>query len=170
MKKVIFIVVLMPLFALAQGGELVVGERTVSYDSSTSTDAGTLYYAGDNMVASENGAVMLVFENDQLILEAHDTNGDGVLDAFLTLDSSDEVVSMTGEGASVFERPEVKEFSELMAERGAGSAGAPDEQDLVGSVDSISIPRYQNYTLYLWLVLIAGGGYWYYRKRQQKGE
>lgn len=164
MKKIFFGILLLPLVTLAQAGELNIGESRVYYDSSSSTEAGTLYYQSDNLVASEHGGITLVYENDVVVLEAHDTDGDGKLDAFLEL-NDDEVTSMTGEGASVFERPETVEFEELLAE---GGSEAATQDDLVGSLDSITIPGGGGFPWWIILLLAIGGGYWFYKKRQEK--
>ena len=116
-------------------------------------------------MASESDGVTLVYENDGVILEAHDTDGDGKLDAFLTLDNNEEVTSIIGEGAGAFERPEVVEFEDLVAEEGGSEAAA--EEDLVGSLDSITIPGSGLPWLPIIIVLLAAvGGYRFYKKRK----
>ncbi len=166
MKRIIFTILLLPLLTFAQtDGELTIGSKTVSYDTTTEVNGGMLYYQGDDLVASTHGKVALVYQEGQAVLEAHDTNDDGVFDAFLTLDSEGAVTKMEGEGASVFTRPEVVEFADLRAYEEKESAAA-NEEDLVGSLDSITIPGYHNYLLYVFIALLISGGYWYYRKRK----
>lgn len=162
----VFVVMLLPMLTLAQGGELTVGERTVTYDASIITETGILYYQGDEMVASEREGMTLLYEDSMPILEAHDTNNDGTLDTFVTLDANEDMVEVTGEGAEMFTRPEAVEFA-VLQEVGGGEAAAHDEEDLVGSLDSITIPKYQNYALYAWVLILAGGGYWYYRRKKR---
>ena len=164
MKKIFLTILLLPLVSLAQAGELNVGDKNVAYDSVSEKEAVTLYYQGETLVASESDGVTLVYENDVLALEAHDTDGDGKLDAFLTLDSNEEVTSMTGEGVSAFERPETVEFEDLIAEGGSEAAA---EEDLVGSLDSITIPGSGLPWLPIIIVLLAAvGGYRFYKKRK----
>ena len=167
MKKILFALLLLPLLTFAQeGGELTIGERTVAYTNSTENELGTYYYADDSLVASVHEKVSLVYENDIAVLEAHDTNGDGTLDAFLSLDSEGEVTEMTGEGASIFERPETVEFADLMAADGGGSEVSDSDEDLVGDLDSITIPGNHNYTFYIFTVIFIGVAYWWYRRKK----
>ncbi len=157
---------LLPLLTFAQAdGELTIGDKSVSYDTTTEVSGGMLYYQGEDLVASTLGKVALVYQDGQAVLEAHDTNDDGVLDTFLTLDREGAVTKMEGEGSSVFTRPEVVEFADLRAYEEKESAAA-NEDDPVGSLDSITIPSYHNYTLYVFILFLIGGGYWYYRKRK----
>lgn len=167
MKTFVFAILPLPLLVFAQE-TLTVGEETISYDTRTETEVGVLYHQGDILMASEHTGVTLVYENEQVVLAAYDTDADGTLDAFVAFDETEAMTGITGDGASAFEQPEVKEFSDLMAERGAGGAGAPDE-DLVGPLDSITIPGQgvPVATIILWLVIIAAG-YWVYKKKKDK--
>lgn len=162
---------LVPVLSFAQdGGELLAGEQMVVYDNATTTDAGTLFYQDNNLVASEHQGVTLLYQDDQVTLEAHDMNGDGALDAFLTLNAEGEVVDITGEGASVFERPDTVEFAELLArEGGAGEASATDEEeDLVGSLDSITIPDGAgSWLVPVFILVTIVAGWWYFKGRKK---
>lgn len=173
MKKILITLLLFPLLTFAQtGGELSVGEQTITYDTSTEIDSGVLFYLEDVLVASEHGVVMLVYQDDQVVLEAHDISGDGEYDTFLTLNEAGEVTKMEGEGVSAFERPEPVEFDDLLAESGgAGEAGTPDE-DLVGSLDSITIPGSgKAFWFPIFLVISIVAGWWYFRgKNKDEGD
>lgn len=169
MKKIFLLLLLLPVVALAQGGELEVGGETFLYDSIVEKDALSLYYQGETLVASTHEGITLVYKDDQVVLEAHDTEGNGELDTFLTLDSNGEVVKIEGDGAEAFERPEIVELNELIANGGGSEAAA--QEDLVGSLDSIKIPGggIPFGTIVLWLTIV-GGGYWFYRKKKAKAE
>jgi len=125
MKKIFLTILLLPLVSLAQAGNLVVGDKNVAYDSVSEKEVATLYYQGETLVASESDGVVVVYENDQVVLEAHDTDGDGELDAFLTLGNDGEVMKTEGDGAEVFRRPETVEVAELIANGGGSFAAAP---------------------------------------------
>lgn len=176
MRKLIFVLLLLPLVTLAQaGGELTVGEQTITYDSQVKSEAGVLYFLGDDLVASEQGVVTLVYENDEVVLEAHDTDGDGQLDAFIALDGQGEVVEITGDRADAFVRPEVVEFTDLLKRSeevggGSGASTSSTDEDLVGDLDSITIPRYHNYVQWALFILLVGGGVWWYRKKKRGKE
>lgn len=163
MKKIILILALFPVFLFAEGGVLTVGEETVSYDTVFPTETGTLYYSDETLVASEHDAVTLIYKDDIAVLEAHDTDSDGNLDTFITLDSNGNTTNISGPGADTFTRPETVEFSTLLADRGADNT----QEDLVGNLDSIDIPRYHNYTLYVILILLSVGGFWWYRRKRK---
>jgi hypothetical protein len=174
MKYLFFSILLLPIVSFAQSSsELVVGEQSVSYDGTTTTDTGTLYYQENTLVASEHQGVTLLYQDEQVTLEAHDTDGDGALDVFLTLGAEGEVVDTSGEGASMFERPETVEFAEFLAsEGGGGFAAAPTaEEDLVGSLDSITIPSGAGSWLVPVFILAAiVAGWWYFRGRKKFDE
>lgn len=165
MKKIILILALIPILTFAESGVLTLGKETVSYDAVFSTETGTLYYTGDTLVASEHKKVTILYKNDLPILEAHDTNNDGVADTFITLDSDGNTIDTTGPGADTFIRPETVEFSTLIADKNTDYTDA-SEEDLVGSLDSITIPRYRNFTLYVIILLLLTGGYYWYRRRK----
>lgn len=164
MKKYIYFIALIPFFAFAQAGELEVGEHTISYDSATTSEAGTLYYSGDTLVASQHPTTILVYENEQVVLEAHDTNADGELDTFVQLDTEEAIMNVTGEGAEALARPTAISLNELMSED-TDETGTLD--DLVTNLDSITIPRYHNYTLYGFVIILIGGGFWWYRRQKR---
>ena len=166
MKKLILILALFPTLLFAESGTLTLDNKTINYDSTISNEVGTLYYAGETLVASEHETVTILYENDLPVLEAHDTDNDGTPDTFLTLDAEEEIVNITGSGADVFTRPAVVEFSTDMNQDNADSI----EEDLVGSLDSITIPKYRNYTLYIIIILLLAGGYWWYRKRKRNSK
>ncbi len=172
MKKYLLILLLAPLLTFAQvEGELVVGENIVTYDRMVETDTSTMYFSADDMVASKIDGITMLYEYGRATLEAHDTDNDGTLDVFLTLDKFDQIKSATGTGVSVFERPAIVSFDELrtLADSEAQVDAQPSD-DLVGSVSSIKIPRYHNWKLYVAIVLLAGGGFWWYRKRKEKDD
>lgn len=166
MKQIFILLMFLPFIAFAQVGEVVVGDMTVSYDTEVQKEGGTLYYFEDLLVASVHDGVTLVYENELAVLEAHDTDDDGTLDAYLTLDENGEVSATVGPGAAFFERPAPVEFDELLGEEIGGDGSAAGNQDLVGSLDSITIPKYHNWLLYGFIaLLVAGGGFWWHRKR-----
>jgi len=153
------------------GGELVLGESTITYDEVDNSEGVEYYYKDDSLVASKHENIWLVYEKDAVIYEAHDTNNDGDPDVFFKLDSNENVVDITGESADQFERPEVKEFSDLLSEANdveGESFIEGNTEDLVGDMSSIKIPKYHNYTLYVFILLLLGGGYWWYRKKQKE--
>jgi len=161
MKNIFFILLLLPLITFAQErGSLTIGKITVSYDRMEQSDDTTYYFIDDTLIASEHGNASFLYKNDQATFEAHDTNGDGELDAFLRLDSDAMVTEITGEGASVFERNEPKEFESK------SFSSNQDNDDLVGDLSSIKIPKYYNWKLYGLIVLLIGGGTWWYRKKK----
>jgi len=163
MKKLLFVLVFLPIITLAQGGELVVGEKTISYASSTEKDGITLYYENDALAASQHDGVWLVYNNDEVVYEAHDTNSDGESDTFIALNGEGEVVEITGLAAENLERPAAVEFRDLM---GSGADGESlSDEDLVGDLSSITIPSYHNYLLYFIILATIGGGIWWYRKK-----
>jgi LPXTG-motif cell wall-anchored protein len=163
MKKIILIIILFPLFLFADSDLLTVGEETVSYETVFSTETGTLYYKDEKLVASEHEAVTLIYKDDLPVFEAHDTDGDGTLDTFITLDSNENITNISGPGAKTFTRPETVEFSTLLSERGTDNI----QEDLVGNLDSIDIPRYHNYTLYVIIILLIAGAFWWYRRKRK---
>lgn len=166
MKKIFLLLLLLPVVTIAQGGDLEVNGETFLYDSIVEKDTLSLYYQGETLVASTHEGITLIYKNDQVVLEAHDTDKNGELDAFLTLDSNGEVMKIEGRGAEIFERPEIVEVDELIASGGGSEAAA--QEDLVGSLDSIKIPGggVPLATIILWLAII-GGGYWFYRKKKE---
>jgi hypothetical protein len=126
----------------------------------------TLYYEGETLVASEQPGLTQVFRDDRAVLQAIDTTGDGTPDTFLTLDTEANITDVTGVGADQFTDPEPADFDELLAEAGGGSAAA--EEDLVGPLDSIDIPKSGGFPWWIiLLLLIGGGGYWFYRKKNR---
>ena len=167
MKKLLLGILVLPLLVLAEEGELRVGGEVIAYDESSLTESGVLYYFNDELVASEHGAVLLVYKDDQVVMEAHDITGDGEFSTILTLDQSGAVVEVKGDGAEQFERPEVVELEELLAVD--GGAGAPDD-DLVGDLSSITIPKYRNYTFYIMTIVLLGSAYWWHRRKNGKEE
>jgi len=113
------------MMVFAQAGEVVVGEKTIAYDSFSENENSVYYYLGDSLVVSQHDKVWLVYENDFAVLEAHDTDNDGELDVFLKLDKNENIIAVTGKKAPSFERPDSVEFEELLgAEMSAGEAGA----------------------------------------------
>ena len=166
MKFLLLIALFLPFTVFAQDAhELTVGERTVQYEITIDDGGNTLYYQGDTMVAVTSEGVWILYENDQVVYEAHDTNEDGTADAFLTLDSKGDVTAMTGDGAKSFERPEVDVFS---VGRDTDSITLAEE-DLVGDLSSITIPGGTSYTWYLVLAaFLAAGGYLLYRKHHSQ--
>jgi hypothetical protein len=169
MKQLFIVCLLAPCLAFAQAGEVVVGDLTVQYDAVVEKNDVLLYYSADTLVLSEHESTTLVYKNDELVLEAHDTDGDGVLDAYLTVDQSGEVSAMTGPGVTFFERAAPVEFNELLSQE-VVDGGGDTEADLVGSLDSITIPKYHNWLLYgFGALVVVGGGVWVYRKKK-KGE
>lgn len=169
MKKIIFTLLLTPVLLFAQeSSSLTIGDRTIEYERSSQFDGSTYYYIGTDLVASEHDGVSLVYESDAVVLEAHDTDNDGTPDTFLEIDTAGEVKSVTGQGSEAFVRPETIEFVELLEGEGSGSfAAAPDNADLVGSLDSIKIPKYHNWKLYGLIIVLIGGGVWWYRKKRK---
>ena len=170
MKTLLFIFLMLPLLTFAQmGGELTVGERAVVYDEMTDFDGVEYYYKDNGLAASKHGNAWLVYEKDIVVYEAHDTDDDGNPDVFFTIDSNENVVEIVGESAAQFERPEVIEFSDLLNEISNVEGEAfyeGDVEDLVGDLSSIKIPKYHNYTLYVFILIFLGGGYWWYRKKK----
>ena len=168
MKKIFFTILLLPLLSFAQeGGEITIGEQTVVYDQMEVTEAATYYYSENNLVASEHGAISFVYENDAAVLEAHDTDGDGTLDAFIKLSADAQEVEVTGAGANAFQTEEPVEFADLVAERGGSEAAAPTDS-LVENIDAIKIPSYHNWKLYIITVIFIAAAYWWHRRKNKK--
>ena len=169
MKKIILTLLLLPLLTFAQaGGEFSVGGETIPYDITKQIESGVLFYSEDILVASEHGAVMFVYQNDKAILEAHDISGDGEYDTFLTIGATGEVTKMEGEGMSAFERPEPVEFADLLE---ASEGAATIDDDLVGSLDSITIPGSGNAIWFpIFLVVAIVTGWWYFRGKNKDDE
>jgi hypothetical protein len=98
-----------------------------------------------------------------VVLEAHDISGDGEFDTFLTLDENEAVVKLEGEQQSAFERPAVVEFDELLA----NDDTAEDDEDLVGDLDSITIPGSGNGVWFLvFFAVFIFASWWYFRNRK----
>ncbi len=168
MKLFLFTLLLLPVLTFAQeGGQVTIGDRTVAYDSSEVRDGNAYYFNGADLVASEHPGSAFVYVNDQAVLEAHDTTGDGSVDTFVSLDTNGQQTSVTGEGVDKFTKGEPTEFADLVAEKGGSEAAAQD--DLVGSLDRITIPGggIPAWTYILWIVIL-GGGYWLYKKRKNE--
>jgi hypothetical protein len=151
---------------LAIGGSLDIAGDTVLYDVTTSTEGGTFYFAEDELVISSHGSLLLLYKNGLPTLEAHDTNNDGTPDTYITLTPEGDVTGITGDATETFTRPPQVDLATLIAD-GEGKR-LPDHstEDLVGSLDSITVPRYHNYILYGFLIILSGGGYWWYRRRK----
>ena len=150
MKKLFLLTLLLPLLTFAQTeSNLVIGSTPVQYDSKTETVEGTYYYRNESLVASEHEGISIVYEFESAVLEAHDTDGDGVLDTFLKLDKFNEIKSVEGSGVSEFERPESVEFSNLL-EDDTDNNEAATQEDLVGDLSSIKI----NLPLLLIMILV----------------
>jgi len=169
MKRLFIVLLAVPLLVSAQtGGETTVGDMVVQYDSSAEKDSGVLYYASDSLVLSEHDGVTLVYQDGTVVLEAHDTDDDGTLDAYLTLDENGEVLAMAGPGVAFFERPSTVEFEELLGVEMITNDSTASNQDLVGSLDAITIPRYHNWSLYVvGLLFLIGGGFWWTRRTKK---
>ena len=117
MRFLFLLIFLIPLTLNAQSaGTITIGERTVNYDSMIESGGSNLYYQDDTLVASEHGSSAFVYENDVAVLEAHDTDGDGSYDTFLTLDASGEMLGVTGSGADRFTRAEPTTLEDLIAQ------------------------------------------------------
>ncbi len=161
MKKIFLLILAIPFLALAQGpGELKVDNKTVHYESSIETEVGTLYYVGDTLVASKDDTMTILYKNDTPTFEAHDTNGDGKADVFFTLDKNEKVLKITGESANSFKRPNVLELNQLLSK----DSNTTETEDLVGSLDSITIPGGTNWTLWIILAILFGGTIlWYFK-------
>jgi len=173
MKKILFTLLLLPLITFAQADKLILGEMVVEYDSVVEKEGLILYYLGDSMVASEHGDLWVAYEDNIDVIEAYDTDDDGKPDTFVTLNSVGEVKEVAGVEADNFMVPDVVEFDELMKEeeevrRNDGSeAPIVPSENLVDNLDSITIPKYHNYTLYgFFVVLLAGGVWWFKNKRK----
>jgi hypothetical protein len=165
MKKILLAVLFLPFFTLAQTGELFVGDQTIVYDARSEQEFGTLYFLNEQLVASQHETVTIIYEDDRAVLEAFDTNADGALDVFVALDTEDEVISITGERASYVERPVIREFADRLATDVSEQRGT---EDLVGSLDAITIPGQGVPVLPTLLLLgVLGGGYWGYKKYKQ---
>ncbi|MCD5381524.1 MAG: hypothetical protein LR008_03040, partial [Candidatus Pacebacteria bacterium] len=158
-----------PLLASAQAGELIFGEMIVEYESVVEKDGVALYYQGESMVVSDHGDLWVVYKGDEEVLEAYDTTNDGRPDTYVTLNSAGEVEEIVGAGADSFSAPAVIEFSELLKEveeeGGVEEASVP-EDDLVGDLDSIKIPKYHNYGFYVFTIVFIAGAYWWYRRHE----
>jgi len=166
MKQFLLFLLFVPFLVSAQTEkEVIVGDMVVQYDAVIEKESSVLYFLADALVLSEHDAVTLVYQKDTVVLEAHDTDGDGVLDAYLSLDENGDLSAVTGEGARLFERPEPVELSELMEEGAREGKVDTSAVDPVGSLDSITIPKYRNWTLYGLVLLFLGGGVWWYRRR-----
>jgi len=153
-----------PLLLFAQTESILhIGAQTITYDKEAKVGEVTLYYQADTLVASQQADVWIMYKDDQAVLEAYDTNTDGTPDTFVTLSKEGEVQAVTGEGATELERPVVVPFDDLLSKE-TGTTGT--EEDLVGDISSITIPSYHNYTLYTLVLLVLGGGYWWYKKRK----
>ncbi|MCA9355159.1 hypothetical protein KC865_01235 [Candidatus Kaiserbacteria bacterium] len=170
MKKITLTLLLLPMLAFAEAGELTVGEQTVLYDSSKRVESGVLYYSGGELVASEHGVVMFLYQNNEAVLEAHDISGNGEFDTFLTLNSEGGVSRVSGEGSGQLERKKTVELSDLMAEGGAGSEASGPPEDLVGPLDSITVSSYQDYRLYIITVIFIVLAYWWHRRKKNGDE
>jgi len=169
MRILIFTILLLPLMTFAQeGGILQIGGTSVNYTSQLEAEGAILYYQDDTLVASEHGGISLVYENDKVVLEGHDTDGDGAPDTFLTLDQNEEIAEVEGLSADKFERVVTTDFDPGSSGIDSPSAAAQDA-DLVGSIDRITIPG-GGLPWFVWLLvallLAAGGGYWWYRTRK----
>lgn len=158
---------MLPVVALAQteevveSSELTLGETVVAYDEIVESEAAVYYYVEGELVASEHESVWLVYEDEAVVLEAHDTTGDGEADTFVTVNDAGVVSSVTGEGAEALTAPEIVAF-----EAGAGEAGAPD---LVGDVSKIKGPgEGGEYVFIIAILLIIGAGLWWWMKRRQE--
>ncbi len=178
MKYILFIL-LVPYVVLAEApGTLEIGELTVVYEELTQIEGGELYYSADALVASAhdydgNGAfdTWLTYNGEFLEFEAHDNTGDGAPDTFISVTKDGEVIGIEGEGADRFKKPEIVDFSERVDTTGGGFAAAPpnDTTDLVGSLDRVDIPGrgLPLGTILLWLLIIGAAGYWWYRRKNQ---
>lgn len=167
MKKILLTLLMFPLLVSAQAGELVLGEMTVEYETVVEKDSSTLYFVGDEMVVSDHGDLWVVYKDGEDILEAYDTTHDGEPDTFITLSSTGEVMGVTGFGADRFTIPEVVEFDELLSEmeEGGSEASTLEDEDLVGSLGSIKIPKYHNYGFYAFTIIFITAAYWWYRRK-----
>jgi hypothetical protein len=165
MRFLLLTILLLPAIVSAQGESLIVGDRTIQYDNVHEGETAKLFYQGETMVASEHADITIVYENDRAVLQAFDTDDDGTLDAFVELDNEANIESVTGPGADTFARPETVEFEASL------ESDETDEEDLVGSLDSITIPRHGlPWFLILLLLVIGGFGYWYLKLKKQNSE
>ena len=153
-------IVIAPLSTSAES--LSVGDTNVQYDTVSEVDTTTLYYQKDALVASESGEIIVIYKNERAVMEAHDTNADGSPDTFITLDATDSVQDVSGTGATELIPPPVTEFTDLLA----GEVVEQDAlEDLVGSLESITVPKHRSYGLYLFFLLLVAGGWWWYKKK-----
>ncbi len=165
----IFLIALIPsavgaqTISLGEGGD-------VEYTEKFEFENVELFYNGDELVLSahdENGdgvfETWLWYRDDIVVREGHDTDTVAGPDAFFELNTNEDVTREFGEGISTYTKPDIVSFETRIEE-----GGISETEDLVGDLSSITIPGGSNPFLIVLFVIIAILGFvWWKRQRNR---
>lgn len=192
MKKLLLLCLLFPIFVLAQAedieseGEAVpedvlfVGGLEISYDTQYEVDGGVMYYQwlgeveedDERLVASTHDVdgdeaadpeLWLVYADNKVVVEAHDTTGDGVPDIFVNLNDVGDVESITGDKAETVVPAEATKFIPDVPQASDGV----NTKELVGDLSDITVEK-EDYSWMLFVVMLLAGGLFYFFFKRQK--
>ncbi len=176
MSKIIlgtaFIFFLAPFLTAAQEATTT-AESESGFVESVDIDDGVLHYNGDSTVAGTlaeswhdtdgDGSydAWFVYENDIVVRESYDTNGDATPDLVLELNQNGVVTDVSGTAAADYEVPEPAQFTPERIDITGG-------EDLVGDLSDIGLEKKTtNSWIFFVLMFLVGGALYLFWQRQK---
>jgi hypothetical protein len=179
MKYFFIVMIAIPALLFAQESEvpsqqLLLDTETISYTEEVPFDGGVLFYTTVSdeesvLVASAHDTnaddeydVWLQYVNDQVVLEAYDTNNDAQPDTFMSLLDNGEIDAISGLAQADLVATTTKQFLPRVTK----ASDSVDKVGLVGDLSDISIEEDDYSWMLFVLLLLAAGGMYFFWKRQ----